>query len=142
MAIVFGSDEEAAAAAQRLAGTHVFAFGSIGPGGRMPEGELALSRIMVRPNPIRFLRPVFETGTAEACCYVLVAIRGHYPEQLDEFMARFLDRSHCDVATAHGCHFDSKSPEAIVESIKAHAIGWPSRSGKMSNLNGFTRIGG
>lgn len=139
-AIVLGSDEEASAAAERLARTRTFAFGPIGIAGRMPEGELALNRIIVRPEPIRFLRPAFEVGTAEARCYVLVGIHIRYPEQFTEFEALFLRDAPREITIMHGCCVDSEPTDVILGWIKASAFGGPARGRNGADANEFTKI--
>jgi hypothetical protein len=72
-------------AADKLADTHLFAFGGVGFASRISDGERAFRVVMEKPHDeaLQIMETIFANGTVEAKSYALAGIHALAPERFD-----------------------------------------------------------
>jgi hypothetical protein len=104
---------------QRLLQVKLFAFGGVGIGGRISEGEEAFGAIVRKKEAIRFILAAFEYGSDHAKCYALVALRESSPELFSESIARMRQNPPKEITMMSGCFVLRPSPRKVIAAIEA-----------------------
>jgi hypothetical protein len=86
----------------RLANVDVFAFGGVGRGGQISQGEKDYNEIKSRPTAKTDFIKLLGTGNVQAQCYALTGLKTLEPEEYKRIAPTYSKRT-TDVKTMSGC---------------------------------------
>jgi hypothetical protein len=95
-----------------------FAFGGVGAAGTVSEGEVAFREVLKRASAKEDFSAVLKSGTPQAKCYALVALRSLDPQIYSVHIEKF-KKDKTDVTTIGGCIIMVLPMSSVVGNIEA-----------------------
>ena len=106
---------------QRLIKVQMFAFGGVGLGGGISQGEASFGAIVRKQGAIRYIMAAFEYGSTPARCYALIALRESSPVLFRAALSAIRKRPPEKLRTASGCLVMERDAKGILDAIEAGA---------------------
>ena len=106
------------AAFNRLVKVERFAFGGIGRGGTISQGQKDYEIILSRPSALADLERLYAAGNPQAKAYALVGIRKINPERFKQ-LAQPLRDSQEKVVTMSGCIISHETFAGVIRNIES-----------------------